>query len=230
MRFGLALVAVACIWAGSVAAQVDYKSELRDWLEAHKQYPPGALERGEEGRAILRFRVDRSGRVLDYQVVSSTGYADLDQSIENMMRGAMLPPFPSSMNEPEIDVTVTIRFGVSAKPEPSIPSPGTDQMAQLRHSQLCGVVGGAVNGRLSLLKSEGNSREQAEAVAESDAYPEGFVRRDSEQVANVLHRLVDLLYDGVLPQVIEKRCWNYDYVDTGRHVASGEYVLFDPKR
>jgi periplasmic protein TonB len=91
----------------------DYRTLLSGWLEAHKRYPEDARQRGEEGRAVLRFRVDRYGRVLDYQVVSSSGYADLDQAVDNMMRGATMPPFPPSMTEPEIEVSVTIRFGLS---------------------------------------------------------------------------------------------------------------------
>jgi periplasmic protein TonB len=91
----------------------DYRTLLSGWLEAHKRYPEDARQRGEEGRAVLRFRVDRYGRVLNYQVVSSTGYGDLDQSVENMMRGATMPPFPPSMREPEIEVSVTIRFGLA---------------------------------------------------------------------------------------------------------------------
>jgi periplasmic protein TonB len=91
----------------------DYRTVLSGWLESHKRYPEDARQRGEEGRAVLRFRVDRYGRVLDYSVVSSTGYADLDASVQNMLRGATLPPFPPSMREPEIEVSVTIRFGLS---------------------------------------------------------------------------------------------------------------------
>jgi periplasmic protein TonB len=91
----------------------DYRAMLSGWLESHKRYPEDARQRGEEGRAVLRFRVDRSGRVLDYAVVGSTGYGDLDNSIQNMMRGAALPPFPPSMPEPEIEVSVTIRFGLT---------------------------------------------------------------------------------------------------------------------
>jgi len=91
----------------------DYRSILSSWLETHKRYPEEARQRGEEGRAVLRFRVDHSGRVLDYSVVSSTGFGDLDQSVESMMRGAVLPPFPPSMTQPEIEVSVTIRFGLS---------------------------------------------------------------------------------------------------------------------
>jgi len=90
----------------------DYRSMLSLWLESHKRYPEEARQRGEEGRAVLRFRVDRNGRVLDYTVVGSTGYADLDAAVESMMRGATLPPFPASMTAPEIEVSVTIRFGL----------------------------------------------------------------------------------------------------------------------
>jgi len=86
---------------------------LSNWLESHKRYPEDARARGEEGRAVLRFRVDRSGRVLDYAVVGSTGYADLDAAVEAMMRGASLPPFPPSMTSPEIEVSVTIRYGLT---------------------------------------------------------------------------------------------------------------------
>lgn len=91
----------------------DYRTMLSGWLESHKRYPEEARQRGEEGRAVLRFRVDRYGRVLSYSVVSSTGYGDLDQAVENMMRGATLPPFPPSMPQPEIEVSVTVRFGLS---------------------------------------------------------------------------------------------------------------------
>src|SRR6516225_3088365 len=83
-------------------ASAGYRALLSAWLESHKRYPESARERGEEGHAVLRFQVDRSGRVLDYTVTSSSGYADLDQAVEEMMRGATLPPFPAGMPQPRI--------------------------------------------------------------------------------------------------------------------------------
>ncbi len=62
---------------------------------------------------MLRFAIDRSGRVLDYAIMQSTGYPDLDQSLEQMMRGAVMPPFPPAMTQPRIDVSVTIRFSLA---------------------------------------------------------------------------------------------------------------------
>ena len=61
---------------------------------------------------MLRFEVDRSGRVIDYAVITSSGYSDLDQSIEEMMRGATLPPFPVGMPQPRLEISVTIRFSL----------------------------------------------------------------------------------------------------------------------
>lgn len=90
-----------------------YLAVLSAWLENHKRYPDSARQRGEEGRSVLRFTIDRSGRVIDFAVARSSGYPDLDASIEEMMRGAVLPPFPADMTQPRINVSVTIRFSLA---------------------------------------------------------------------------------------------------------------------
>ena len=96
----------------SPEAVAGYRALLSAWLESHKHYPDTAREHGEEGHAVLRFSVDRSGRVLDYAVTSSSGYSDLDQSIEEMMRNASLPPFPAGMPQREMQISVTSRFSL----------------------------------------------------------------------------------------------------------------------
>jgi protein TonB len=90
-----------------------YRALLSAWLENHKRYPDSARQRGEEGRVVLSFAVDRNGHVLHFAVAQSSGYPDLDASIEEMMRGALLPPFPASMPQPRIDVSVTVRFSLA---------------------------------------------------------------------------------------------------------------------
>ena len=96
----------------SPEAVAGYRALLSAWLERHKRYPDSARERGEEGHAVLRFLLDRSGRVLDYAITSSSGYTDLDHAVEEMMSGASLPPFPAGMLEPRMEVSVTIRFSL----------------------------------------------------------------------------------------------------------------------
>jgi len=90
-----------------------YRSLLSAWLESHKRYPESARARGEEGRAVLRFRVDRSGRVLNYALAAGTGFAGLDAAIDAMMRGATLPPFPADMAASDVEVSVTVRFSLT---------------------------------------------------------------------------------------------------------------------
>ena len=90
-----------------------YSALVSAWLEAHKRYPAYARERGEEGSIALSFRVDRSGRVLNHTVLSSSGYADLDAGVDEMMRGAQLPPFPAGMTMSQIEVSVKIRFSLA---------------------------------------------------------------------------------------------------------------------
>jgi protein TonB len=97
----------------SPEASAGYRALLSAWLNSHKRDPDAARQRGEEGRAVLRFEVDRSGRVIDYAVTTSSGYLDLDQSLEEMMRGATLPPFPAGVTQPRMEVSVTIRFSLS---------------------------------------------------------------------------------------------------------------------
>jgi len=88
----------------------NYRGMISAWFESHKRYPESARQRGEEGGVKLRFWVDRFGRVLGYSLLESTGYADLDAGIDQMMRGAQLPPFPAGMTASQIEVSVKLRF------------------------------------------------------------------------------------------------------------------------
>jgi protein TonB len=90
----------------------NYGAMISAWLESHKGYPESARQRGEEGGVTLRFRVDRFGRVLSYRLLESTGYADLDAGIDQMMRGAQLPSFPGGMAQSQIEVSVKLRFNL----------------------------------------------------------------------------------------------------------------------
>jgi protein TonB len=91
----------------------NYGAMISAWLERHKYYPESARQRGEEGGVKLRFRVDRFGRVLAYRLLEGTGYADLDAGIDQMMRGAQLPPFPAGMTQSQIEIQVKLRFNLT---------------------------------------------------------------------------------------------------------------------
>jgi protein TonB len=91
----------------------NYGAMISAWFESHKYYPESARQRREEGGVKLRFRVDRFGRMLAYRLLESTGYADLDAGIDQMMRGAQLPPFPAGMTQSQIEIQVKLRFNLT---------------------------------------------------------------------------------------------------------------------
>ena len=89
-----------------------WQSALGAWLQANKTYPDEARRRGEEGRAAVRFTVSRDGRVVDFQLLRSTGSTILDAAVERLLRGARLPPFPSGMDQEQVTVTLQIRYAL----------------------------------------------------------------------------------------------------------------------
>lgn len=90
-----------------------WQTSLVQQLQRFKRYPASAQSRKEEGVVMLSFSLDRSGHVLAHSIARSSGYADLDDEVLAMiMRAEPLPPFPESMPQTRIDLTVPIRFSL----------------------------------------------------------------------------------------------------------------------
>ena len=80
-------------------------------LQRFKSYPSGARARNEEGVAVLAFTLDRGGHVVSWQIVTSSGFPDLDAEVGTMVaRAQPLPAFPASMPQAQEDFSVKIHF------------------------------------------------------------------------------------------------------------------------
>ncbi|HEY5085453.1 MAG TPA: energy transducer TonB [Rhizomicrobium sp.] len=92
---------------------VDYLSRLEAHLNAYKNYPYDARIHHEEGMVQLRFMLDRTGHVLSYDVVASSGFASLDNEARDMIRRAdPFPPMPVDYRGETLDLTVPVNFSV----------------------------------------------------------------------------------------------------------------------
>ncbi len=97
------------------AAKVEpsWQTNLMRQLQRAKRYPSSAQSRKEEGIVLVSFSLDRFGHVLARSITRSSGHADLDNEAMAMLtRAEPLPPFPESMSQPQIDLTVPIRFSL----------------------------------------------------------------------------------------------------------------------
>ena len=98
---------------GAPKVEPSWQTNLMRQLQRFKRYPALAQSRKEEGVVLLSFSLDRSGHVLAHSIARSSGHADLDNEVLAMiMRAEPLPPFPESMSQTQIDLTVPIRFSL----------------------------------------------------------------------------------------------------------------------
>ena len=94
-------------------ARPDYYALLSAWLDKYKEYPRRATQRGQTGRVLLWFELDRSGRVLSHRIEHSSGYVMLDRAVEDALQRAQpFPPMPDSIREPRLTVTVPVTFSL----------------------------------------------------------------------------------------------------------------------
>lgn len=67
-------------------------------LQEAKRFPEKARARGDEGRAVVRLFIQRSGALGHAQVVRSSGSALLDQAaLDTVRRAAPFPPLPAEI-------------------------------------------------------------------------------------------------------------------------------------
>lgn len=98
---------------GAPRVEPSWQSTLVRRLQQFKRYPREAQSHSEEGVVLLRFSIDRNGHVLAHSIARSSGYSDLDEEVMAMiMRAEPLPAFPTSMPQPQLDLTVPIRFSL----------------------------------------------------------------------------------------------------------------------
>lgn len=91
----------------------DYLTNLRAWIERHKQYPRAAQLRRQQGTALLKFTMTRDGRVLAHHVERSSGHATLDREVEELIeRAAPLPAMPADMTQDRLEVVVPVEFAL----------------------------------------------------------------------------------------------------------------------
>lgn len=99
--------------ANAMAARATWQAQLAAWLSRHKRYPRAAQEQRQQGRAYLRFSLDRNGRVLAFQLDRSSGFPLLDEEVGALIQRAQpLPPPPADVPGERFDLVVPVEFSL----------------------------------------------------------------------------------------------------------------------
>jgi protein TonB len=95
------------------AAVATWRSRIAAMLEHSKRYPQEARSRHEQGVAQLAFSIDRDGHVLSSRIVTSSGFAELDQeTLALVQRAQPFPTPPPEVPGDEIKFMVPVRFSL----------------------------------------------------------------------------------------------------------------------
>lgn len=88
-----------------------WENRLLTHLERHKRYPGAAQRRRQEDVVYLRFTMDRNGKVLQWNIWRSGGYALLDAEVNALIqRASPLPPPPDEMTGSTVEMIVPVEF------------------------------------------------------------------------------------------------------------------------
>lgn len=90
-----------------------YIATLMRQLNRHKTYPPALKKAKTEGRVVLRFTLDKSGRLMASAVQQSSGHAELDRAaMEMLARASPLPAIPDFMARDELALAIPVEYSL----------------------------------------------------------------------------------------------------------------------
>jgi protein TonB len=100
--------------AASIAgARANWQSKLVGWLARYKRYPRLAQEQHQQGTALLRFSMDRQGRVLSAQLARGSGFSLLDdEAMALIQRAQPLPAPPPELAGERLELVIPIEFSL----------------------------------------------------------------------------------------------------------------------
>jgi protein TonB len=100
--------------AAELQEKQHYLAALAAKINRSKYYPFGSRRRGEEGKVVVRFVVQKNGDLTDLTIVESSGSRRLDAAaLKTLRRVAPFRPIPEALNRDHWPISVPIAFSLS---------------------------------------------------------------------------------------------------------------------
>lgn len=98
---------------GSVGDPKSYFGQLMSWLNQHKRYPTELKKKKTEGVVIVRFSIDRQGRLLSSEIKKSSGQKRLDDAALQMLADASpMPAIPESLSRQRLTLEIPVEYSL----------------------------------------------------------------------------------------------------------------------
>lgn len=100
--------------ARAAREQNEFLRQLMAWLAQHRTYPDAAKKDKTQGTAVVRFTIDRQGRVLSASIDRSSGATVLDAAaLEVLQRASPVPAMPDSMGRDRLTISLPIEYALN---------------------------------------------------------------------------------------------------------------------
>lgn len=91
--------------------EAQYLAEIRTMLDSKKEYPIAARRMGHRGRVVVRFVLERDGRVQKAEILQSSASEILNRAARGLIEGLRtIKPFPKEVALTEWAVVVPIEY------------------------------------------------------------------------------------------------------------------------
>ena len=82
-------------------------------MSRHKHYPRHARRKRQQGIVEVEFVIDGNGRLLDYRIVTSSGFRLLDNEAQALLeRAAPMPSIPAELKQTRLSIIAPISFSL----------------------------------------------------------------------------------------------------------------------
>ncbi len=93
---------------------VDYFTSIRKQIEEVWLYPVKAMKKGISGKVLLRFTISKEGKLVDVQVLNTSGYKILDDAaIKAFKIASPYKPIPDTLNKNKLNIIATLSYMAS---------------------------------------------------------------------------------------------------------------------
>ncbi len=90
-----------------------YFGQIASWIDANKDYPVECKKAKEQGAVLVKFTIDRDGRLLASSIKQSSGHPRLDRAaLATLARSAPFPPIPDFVGRETLTVAVPIDYAL----------------------------------------------------------------------------------------------------------------------
>jgi TonB family C-terminal domain len=91
-----------------------YKTKIKNNIYRIWEYPQKAFEKNEEGIVVVKISIDADGSLAGVTLISSSGYAELDDGAINVARAAApFEPLPEIYNLSRLNIVASFHYKIT---------------------------------------------------------------------------------------------------------------------